>query len=155
MHHTYMSKVYLRDGRAPLPRTEAISRVMSANKDKETKPEIQLRKALWNAGIRGYRKNWKQAKGRPDIAFPGRKIAIFVHGCFWHNCEKCRLPTPKTNAAFWKEKFERNRKRDNDNVQLLITLGWSVLVVRECDLKADVNQVVKRVSKMLDDNLAE
>ena len=72
-------RMYLRDGRAPIPKNEVTSRVMSANKGKNTKPEILLRKTLWKAGHRGFRTNYKKAPGRPDIAFPKKKVAVFVH----------------------------------------------------------------------------
>lgn len=91
---------YLRDGRAPIPDSEITSRVMSSNKGKNTKPEILMRDALRQIGIPGYRLHWKKAPGRPDIAYPGKKIAIFVHGCYWHRCPHCDLPLPKTNTEF-------------------------------------------------------
>ena len=107
-----MTKSYSRDKRSPTPSSESTSKVMSANKAKDTKPEIKLRKILWKEGIRGYRLNWKKAPGRPDIAFPGRKIAIFINGCYWHRCPKCDLPLPKSNVQFWKDKFDNNIARD-------------------------------------------
>jgi len=73
-----MSKTYLRDNRSPEPSSESTSKVMSANKATDTKPEIALRTALWKEGIRGYRLNWKKAPGRPDIAFPGKKNPIDI-----------------------------------------------------------------------------
>jgi len=85
---------------------------MKGNKAKNTKPELLLRKALCSTGIRGYSLNWKKVPGKPDIAFPGKKIAIFVNGCFWHRCPICDLPLPKTNIEFWKNKFIRNVERD-------------------------------------------
>ena len=87
-----MPKKYIRDKRSPKPLSESTSKVMSANKAKNTKPEIALRKALWSEGYKGYRLNWKNVPGRPDIAYPGKKIAIFVNGCYWHRCPKCDLP---------------------------------------------------------------
>ena len=75
-----MSADYIRDKRSPKPSYRPISKVMSANKAKDTKPELKFRKALWKAGIKGYRLNWKSVPGRPNIAFVGKKIAIFVHG---------------------------------------------------------------------------
>lgn len=107
-----MKSTYLRDGRAPLPLKESTSRVMSANKGKNTKPELSLRRALRQTGIRGYRLNWKKAPGRPDIAFPGRKIAIFVNGCFWHRCPYCHPGFPKSHRSLWRRKFVDNKRRD-------------------------------------------
>lgn len=76
------TKEYIRDGRAPIPEKEATSHIMSSIKDRNTKPELILRKALWYNGVKGYRKHWKKVPGRPDIAFPGKKLAVFVNGCF-------------------------------------------------------------------------
>lgn len=92
--------------------SEATHHVMQANKSKNTKPELKVRKALRKAGLSGYRLHWKKAAGRPDICFPGRRVAIFVNGCFWHRCPHCSLPLPKSNVAFWSAKFERGRYVD-------------------------------------------
>ena len=81
---------------------------MSANRAKDTKPELLLRQALWQSGHRGYRLHHKKIPGRPDITFVGKKVAIFVHGCFWHRCPKCAYTLPKNNTAFWQAKFDRN-----------------------------------------------
>ena len=78
------TKEYIRDGRSPVPKKEATSKVMSANKGKDTNPELLLRKELWKNNIKGYRLHWKKVPGSPDIAFPKKKLAIFINGCFWH-----------------------------------------------------------------------
>ena len=140
---------YIRDGRSPIPENEAVSRVMSSNRAKDTKPELLLRKALWNVGLRGYRLHWKKAPGRPDIAFPGRKVAIFVNGCFWHRCPHCNLPLPKTNTGFWKEKFGRNVQRDTLKVEHLENDGWHVLTVWECKVKDDMTNVLKSIRRIV------
>jgi len=114
---------YIRDGRAPIPTSEITSRVMSANLGKNTKPELVLRKALRTIGLPGYRLHWKNAPGRPDIVFPGRKIAIFVNGCYWHRCPHCNLPLPKSNTDFWMEKFEKNKERDAEKIRNLEEKG--------------------------------
>ena len=145
-----MSKDYYRDKRSPKPLNESTSKVMSANKAKNTKPEITLRKALWSEGHKGYRLNWKKAPGRPDIAYPGKKIAIFVNGCYWHRCPKCNLPLPKTNTDFWKEKFDKNVKRDKKKNDELLSLDWIVLVFWECDIKSDISNLIQKVKKVLD-----
>ena len=103
-----IKNTYLRDGRAPIPVDEKTSKVMRANKGKNTKPELYLRKALWHHGVKGYRLHWKKVPGRPDLAFPGKKIAIFINGCFWHRCPTCNPSTPKSNTKFWTEKFKKN-----------------------------------------------
>jgi DNA mismatch endonuclease (patch repair protein) len=138
-------KSYIRDGRAPIPENEVTSKVMSGNKGKNTKPELLLRKALWSKGVKGYRLNWKKVSGRPDIAFPRKKLAIFVNGCFWHRCDKCSPNTPKTNVDFWNKKFHRNIERDHEKEAELIGLGWKVLVVWECEIKGDLQGVAARV----------
>lgn len=113
----------------------ATRHVMQANKGKDTKPELVLRHALRAAGYPGYRLHWKDAAGHPDITYPGRRVAIFVNGCFWHRCSRCKLTTPKTNTAFWEEKFARNRERDRREWRELVGEGWCVVVVWEHDLK--------------------
>lgn len=113
----------------------ATRHVMQANRSKDTGPELQVRHALRDAGLSGYRLHWKKASGRPDISYPGRKLAIFVNGCYWHRCPWCSLPMPKTNPGFWEEKFARNRARDQRNHEQLASEGWRVLVVWECRLK--------------------
>ncbi|MFD0750171.1 very short patch repair endonuclease [Mucilaginibacter calamicampi] len=136
---------YLRDGRAPVPLKGSTSRVMSANKAKDTNPELIFRKALLSAGIKGYRLNWKKAPGRPDIAFPGRKLAIFINGCFWHRCEKCHPNLPKSNVDFWTQKFIKNKERDERKNQELRLLGWTVITIWECDIKNSLSTTVEMV----------
>ena len=117
-----MPKEYIRDKRSPVPLNNNVSKVMSSIKGSNTNLEKILRKGLYADGIRGYRLNWKNAPGKPDIAFPGKKIAIFVHGCYWHRCQKCNFPMPKTNIKFWKNKFEKNVERDKN--QQKHSLNW-------------------------------
>ena len=118
---------------------------MSSNKAKNTKPELRLRKALYADGIRGYRLNWKKVPGRPDIAFPGRKISIFINGCYWHRCPHCELPLPKTNTEFWKEKFDKNIKRDKKKEKELLDLGWTVLVFWECKINTNIKDCINKI----------
>lgn len=108
---------------------------MQANRSKDTKPELRVRAALREAGLTGYRLHWKKAPGRPDVCFPGRRVAIFVHGCFWHRCPHCSPSHPKTHSAFWQDKFARNRARDARDSARLVEAGWTVVVVWECRLK--------------------
>ena len=105
----------------PLTRSEIMARIGS----KDTGPEVALRKALWAAGLRGFRKNW----GRPsiDIAYVGRRVAVFVDGCFWHGCPG-HYREPGTNKGYWRPKIARNRERDGEVVRRLREGGW--LVVR-------------------------
>ena len=123
--------------RVPEASSVATRHVMQANRSKNTKPELRVRAALREAGLTGYRLHWKKAPGHPDICFPGRRIAIFVHGCFWHRCPYCSPSRPKTHPEFWEEKFDRNRARDARDNALLVSEGWTVMVVWECRLKKD------------------
>jgi DNA mismatch endonuclease (patch repair protein) len=137
-------KTYIRDKRSPKPTSSLSSRVMSAIRAKDTKPEIIFRKQLWKNGLRGYRLHWK-VEGRPDIAFPGKKIAIFIHGCYWHKCPICDLPTPKSNTAFWQDKFAKNVERDDRKKNVLEKAGWDVLIFWECQIKKDVQPLIETV----------
>ena len=141
---------YIRDGRAPIPESEITSRTMSANRGKNTGPELILRKTLREIGLSGYRLHWKKAAGRPDIAYPGRKIAIFVHGCFWHRCPYCDLPLPKSHPEFWSEKFKRNKERDIEKISNLEGAGWKVLVFWECEIKKDASSCAEIVKNVIE-----
>ena len=122
------------------PLDEHTTRSMRSNKRKDTGPELKLRKALRDAGFPGYRLQW-DVPGRPDICYPGRKVAIFVNGCFWHKHEGCHyFVWPRNNADFWKKKIEGNVERDKYDYKLLKDLGWHVIVVWECELKSACRQ---------------
>lgn len=145
-----MKKMYIRDGRAPVPSDDRTSRLMSSIKAKNTKPELFVRKALWERNIRGYRLHWKKAAGKPDLAFPKRKLAIFVHGCFWHRCPHCSPPLPKSHSIFWQEKFDKNVERDIKKLDLLRKDGWQVIVLWECEIKKDVSKSVMKIQELID-----
>ncbi|MEO6327490.1 MAG: very short patch repair endonuclease [Ginsengibacter sp.] len=142
-------KIYLRDGRAPVPMQEATSRIMSANKGKNTNPEILLRKGLWQKNVKGYRLHPKRIPGRPDIAFIHKKIAIFINGCFWHRCPHCKLPIPNSNSEFWENKFQKNLERDKRKIRELKKLGWKTITVWECQMKKDSNKIVEKLKRKL------
>lgn len=109
---------------------------MSRIRSKDTKPELIVRKFLRNAGMPGYRLHWKVASCKPDICYPGRKIAIFVHGCYWHRHKNCKYAyNPKSRIEFWEKKFQGTVVRDKRNQQELRKLGWKVIVVWECQTK--------------------
>ncbi len=127
-----------------------VSKSMRSNKRKDTKPELILRKALRENGMSGYRLQWK-VPGRPDICYPGRKIAVFVNGCFWHRCPKCNLGLPKSNVDFWKTKFEKNVARDDRNYKALEEEGWRVVVIWECEIKKDLTSAIGRIRNCLED----
>ncbi len=114
---------------------EKRSAVMRRVKGRDTSPELAVRRILRAAGI-GYRLGGMGLPGRPDVVMKGRKVALFVHGCFWHghDCARGSRP-PKTNADYWIAKIDRNRARDAAAVTALATSGWRVVVVWECEMK--------------------
>ncbi len=114
--------------------TEQRRRIMQSVRSKNTGPEQAIRKALFAAGYR-YRLHRKDMAGSPDIVFPSRRKAIFVHGCFWHGhgCNKGRLP--KSRLDYWRPKIEANQFRDRRNLDILEAEGWRVLVVWQCELR--------------------
>ncbi len=137
---------------APKPVSVATRHVMQANKSKNTKPELKVRAALREVGLSGYRLHWKKAPGKPDICFPGRHVAIFVNGCFWHRCPHCGLSMPKSNVEFWEAKFARNRARDARDNALLVSGGWTVITIWECRLKkgrfdATMRELVREIRR--------
>jgi DNA mismatch endonuclease, patch repair protein len=110
----------------------ARSRMMAGIRGKDTKPEMLVRRCLTAAGAR-YRLHRRDLPGAPDIALPGAKVAIFVHGCFWHVHHGCRFAaTPATRPEFWRAKLQGNVERDEGAIARLAMLGWRVLVVWEC-----------------------
>lgn len=133
------------DDRAPPASSAAVREVMRANRATNTAPERALRAALRAGGLRGYRLNWNGVPGRPDITYPGRKVAIFVHGCFWHHCRLCHQRLPRTHRDFWRAKFRANRARDARKRRELESLGWSVLEVPECRIERSLPAVLKSV----------
>lgn len=110
-------------------------RTMRAVKSKGTKPEKRLRAILAGSGLSGWKMNYENAPGKPDIAFPARKIAVFIDGCFWHGCPYCNRPLPETNRAYWEQKIARNIARDQKYDEELQRQGWHVLRIWEHQLK--------------------
>ena len=138
------------DKRNPSPTNETTTKVMRSNKGRGTNPELILRKALRETGYPGYRLNWKKAPGRPDITYPGRRVAIFVNGCFWHRCPHCDLPLPKSHTDFWQQKFERNMERDKKKTKELEDLGWKVVTIWECEIRKNLPSVISSLKKILE-----
>ena len=149
-----MNEEHIRDGRSPTPSNDSVSKVMRANRRKNTGPEITLRRALREAGLSGYRLQWK-VPGRPDIAYPGRKVAIFVNGCFWHMCPRCDLPLPRSNRDYWIPKLRRNKERDSEKREALEETGWTVITVWECEIRTEIEAVVGRIAHELDSRSKE
>jgi len=110
-----------------------------------TTTELPLGKLLWAVGIRGYRKHWRVA-GKPDFAWPGRKVAVFVDGCFWHGCS-CKT-LPRTNTEFWRNKIETNKRRDRRISRTLRKEGWTVIRIKECKIRRP--SVLARIARALD-----
>lgn len=118
---------------------------MSKIRGKNTKPEMILRSALFKKGFR-FRIHQEDLPGKPDIVLSKYKTAIFVHGCFWHYHKDCREGRiPSTNSKFWKEKLERNIKRDNNNIESLKLLGWNVLIVWECEIEKQLDLIMAKI----------
>ena len=111
------------------------SQVMARVKGQNTKPELQVRRLLTAMGVR-YRLHRKDLPGSPDVAMPGRRLAIFVHGCFWHGHDCPRgSRVPKANRDYWLAKVGRNRERDISHRAALEAKGWRVLALWECGLR--------------------
>ena len=124
---------------ADIKSAEERSKNMSAIKNKDTKPEVYLRKLLFSKGYR-YRKNVSNIPGHPDIYLAKYNTAVFVHGCFWHRHEGCKYAyTPKSRVDFWQKKFDDNIRRDMMVKQQLQEQGIKCLVVWECS----INQAIK------------
>lgn len=121
------------------------SEIMSRVKGSDTKPELVVRRRLFAAGFR-YRLHAKDLPGKPDIVLPRFRMAVFVHGCFWHghSCRKGRRPS--SNDAFWAGKLDSNMRRDAEARAALAGMGWSVWTVWECQLKRSVELLVQRLS---------
>lgn len=121
------------DNHSKKARSYNMSRIRSTN----TKPEETVRKFIFSKGFR-YRKNVRKLPGSPDIVLSKYRTAIFVNGCFWHMHEGCsRFAMPSSNQDYWRKKLVGNKERDKINIRKLISSGWNVIVVWECELKKD------------------
>lgn len=117
--------------------SETRSYNMSRIRSKNTKPEMLVRKFLFGKGLR-YKLHDKLLPGKPDLVFPKYKVALFIHGCFWHKHEGCRyFVVPKTRTEWWMEKIGKNVLKDTENILKLHQMGWSPLVVWECELRPE------------------
>lgn len=118
---------------------------MASVGQRDTGPEIRLRRALHRLGLR-YRLHDRKLPGSPDIVLPRFRSVVFVHGCFWHVHEGCKFATePASKREFWREKFEANRKRDRKNHDSLLASGWRVLIVWECALKGKKEDELRKL----------
>jgi len=117
---------------------------MRAVKSKDTKLEIQFRKALWKAGFR-YRKNVVSYFGKPDLVLKKFEIVIFIDSCFWHGCSKhCRMP--EANKKYWIGKIERNKKRDKEVNRHYEKIEWKIIRIWEHEIAKDIKGAINRVS---------
>ena len=133
------------------------SRMMAGIKGKNTKPEMLVRRTLFSKGYR-YRLHGSDLAGAPDIVMKNRKVAIFVHGCFWHMHQGCRLAKlPATRPEFWANKLATNVARDQRNIAALRAQGWRVLIVWECATKVPIQQaaLANALLSWIEDGTAE
>ena len=127
---------------------EQRSRNMSRIRGRDTRPELVVRRIAHRMGFR-FRLYRKDLPGTPDLIFPKHRLAVFVHGCYWHRHNGCRFAySPKSRVEFWTKKFEQNVERDSRNQTALRDLGWRVLVIWECETR-DYGIVEDRLRKCL------
>ncbi len=129
---------------------ETRGKIMRAVRGSDTKIELAVRRIVRSLGFPGYRLGRKDVPGKPDLAYVGKRKAIFVHGCFWHGhwCPR-GARVPMANREYWVRKISRNRERDAEVLALLGAMGWSALVVWECELRDPV-LISERLKKFLD-----
>lgn len=130
--------------------SERRSEIMSHIRSQNTSIEILVRQQLFALGLR-YRINYKPLPGKPDIVFTKKRVAIFIHGCFWHGHDAgCRYShVSKSRTEYWSEKISRTKMRDKQHLADLEAKGWHVLVIWECEIRKDLQQVVKRITDAL------
>lgn len=131
------------DSLDPAHRSWLMGRVAAKN----TKPEMIVRRTAHALGFR-FRLHRRDLPGRPDLAFPSHRKAIFVHGCFWHRHDCRKATTPKTNVKFWQNKFSQNIERDRRALTELAGRGWETLVIWECETR-DLETLGKQLSSFL------
>jgi len=116
---------------------------MGLVKSKNTSPEMIVRAFVHRLGYR-YRLHGAKLPGRPDLVFAGRRKVIFVHGCFWHRHNRCSLARlPKSHQEFWLPKLKSNKARDAVNLRALTRLGWTSMVIWECELRDPIRAMIK------------
>ena len=124
------------------------SELMANIRGRDTVPEMAVRRIAHRMGLR-FRLNRNDLPGRPDLVFPKHRLAVFVHGCFWHRHEGCRhASTPKSRIAFWTGKFAANVERDARQEAALRTLGWRVLVIWQCETR-DEAAVERKLAELI------
>ncbi len=127
---------------------EQRSEIMAKVRSQDTKPEVLVRSLIHRMGFR-FRLHNKHLPGNPDIVLPRHKKIVFVHGCFWHQHEGCpHAARPASNIAYWNKKLDGNVRRDKANLEKLAALGWSVLVIWECETR-NREQLILRLQEFL------
>lgn len=123
---------------------------MSHIKSKDTSIELLVRRKLFSMGYR-YRVNYKALPGKPDIVFTKKKVAIFIHGCYWHghDCGSRYAHSSQSNKMYWGTKIERTKQRDEKHIQTLEADGWTVIVLWECQIRQSFDQTVEFIVKTL------
>lgn len=129
------------------------SEIMSHIRSKDTKIELMVRRYLFALGYR-YRVNYKALPGKPDIVFTKKKIAIFIHGCYWHghNCGSRYAHASQSNKAYWGPKIQRTQQRDQEHIAQLEVDGWKVIVLWECRIKNDFDQIIETLVNSINNN---
>ena len=124
---------------------EARSRVMSRVRGCNTSPELYVRRTVWSEGFR-YRLHVRKLPGVPDLALAKYRLAVFVHGCFWHQHDGCpNSKRPSSNREYWDKKLDGNAARDARHRTRLEELGWTVVTIWECSLKSDTENLLERL----------
>ncbi len=123
---------------------------MSHIKSKDTSIELMVRQRLFAMGYR-YRVNYKELPGKPDIVFTKKKFAIFIHGCYWHGhgCGSRYAHFSRSNKEYWGPKIERTKQRDQENIQALEANGWKVIVLWECQIRANLEDLIQKLNRKL------
>lgn len=123
---------------------------MSHIKSKDTSIELLVRRKLFSMGYR-YRVNYKALPGKPDIVFTKKKVAIFIHGCYWHghDCGSRYAHSSQSNKMYWGTKIEQTKQRDEKHIQALEADGWTVVVLWECQIRQSFDQTVEFIVKTL------
>ncbi|MDE2102114.1 MAG: very short patch repair endonuclease [Patescibacteria group bacterium] len=121
------------------------SRMMAAVRGKNTKPELAVRSALFAAGYR-FRLHRRDLAGSPDIVLPRYRLAVFVHGCFWHGHDCTRGRRPASNVEFWNAKLDRNRARDCASRVALEAAGWTVAVIWQCSVAQQIERLLQELA---------
>lgn len=132
------------------------SEIMSHIKSKDTSIELMVRRYLFSQGYR-YRVNYKALPGKPDIVFSKKKIAIFIHGCYWHghDCGSRYAHTSQSNKTYWEPKIYRTKQRDHEHIIKLEASGWKVAILWECQIKNNFDQTIENLINMIEHNTCQ